>query len=175
VQELTQASHEYEKLREENSRIGTAEDLINITIIPASAILTGLVYHNSIKDVPLRLLTEEEIMDALINGIRYGWASPSGNGIGGSITYKPETREEAIKALIQREKDARLGGYLISFIPVALITYVHLLGVNPGEEILKSSYTLGKTVRDGFGSIKSYLKGMKELKQKRKEVINYER
>jgi len=175
VRELTQASHEYEKLREENPRIGVAEDMINLTIIPTSAIITGLVYHNSIKDIPLRLPTEEEIMDALINGIRYGWASPSGSGLGGSITYKPETKEEAIKALIQREKDERLGGYLISFVPVALITYLSLLGINPGEEILKSSYTLGKTVRDGFGSIKSYLKGMKELKQKRKEVINYER
>jgi hypothetical protein len=165
---MTQASHVYEKLREENPKIGVAEDLINLTIIPASAILTGLVYHNSIKDVPIHLPTEEEIIDALINGIRYGWASAS--GASGTTIYKPENREEAIKALIQREKDARLGGYLISFIPVTLITYVHLLGINPGEKILKSSYTLDKTIHDGFGTIKSYLKGIQELKQKRKEA-----
>jgi hypothetical protein len=136
-------------------------------MIPASAILTGLVYHNSIKDVPLRLLTEEEIMDALINGIRYGWVSPT--GASGTTIYKPETREEAIKYLIQREKDVRLLGYFTSIVPAALITYLRVFGVNPGEKILKSSYTLGKTVRDGFDTIKSYLKGMQELKQKRKE------
>jgi hypothetical protein len=167
VQELSQASHEYEKLREEHPRIRVAENLVEIGVISTSAILTGLVYHNSIKDVPLNLPTEEEVMDALINGIRYGWVSPS--GASGTRIYKPETKEEAIKALIQKEKDARLMGYFIPLCSVSLVTYLHLCGINPGEKILKSSYAVTKTVRDNFSTIKSYLKRMQELKQKRKE------
>ena len=170
MQELTQASHEYEKLREENSKIQKVENFINLGLVSTSSILTGLIYHNSIKDIPLHSPTEEEIIDALTNGIRYGFASASGTS--GSITKYFETREEAIKALIQREKDTRLAGYFASTVtPATLMTYLLLLGINPGEKISKCSYALIKVFLNKGRELKSYLEAMRESRQKRKRSI----
>jgi hypothetical protein len=173
--DLKQISYDYEKLREENPKIRKTETLVNYSLIPISAVFTSLVYNHLNNVFPISQPTGEEIMDVIINGARYGWASPGGGG-GGSITYKVETREEAIRYLIDSQKNIRAIGYgmCVEFVPIGLILLL-LSGVNPGEKVLKCPYTLGKTLRNGMGRLKSYLKGMQELKQKRKEVNYNER
>jgi archaellum component FlaD/FlaE len=69
-----------------------------------------------------------------------------------------------------------MGGYFAIPICSMLMAYlITIFGINPGEKILKYSYSLGRTLRNDIGRLKSYLKGMQELKQKRIEVNKNER
>jgi hypothetical protein len=173
VQELTQASHDYEKLREGHPKIEGAEFLINVGLTFTSGALSMLLYHHLTKDISFRKPTEEEVLELMINGAKYGWASPSGSG--GSITYEVETREEAIKHFIQQQEYQRFAESAVCYSCGNLIGLLLFYKTNPGEKILKLPYMLSKTLVNSGRELKSYLKRIQELKQKRKEVISYER
>ena len=155
--DLKQGLHDYEKLRKENPDFLFGESLINLSLIPISQFISLLIYDHFVGHIPPSLPSEEIIIDI--------------------ISRSKKTREEAIEYYMTHYKPAIVAyGYVACalfspLIPLTLLAYEK----DPGEKILKYSYTLGKTVRNGFGRIKSYLKGMQELKQKRIEVIKNER
>jgi len=60
-------------------------------------------------------------------------------------------------------------------IKIALFVLLPSLTGNPGKYLLKYPYTITKTLRSGFRGLKSYLKQIQELKQKRKEAKQNER
>jgi hypothetical protein len=168
VQELTQSSHEYEKLREENSRIGKVEKCINYSLIPISAVITSLTYKHFTNGAPYCQPTEEVITNILeLSGKTIGAVGLGGEPI--SISY-PEikSREEAIEYFMNMQRADRyfLGNFIYPILTNVFIT-PFILSANPGEKILKYPYALGKTLRKGIGKMNFYLKEKQELKQKR--------
>lgn len=168
AQELTQASHDYEKLRKEHPKIGKVEKCINYSLIPISAVIASLAYKHFTNGIPYCQPTEEVITNILeLSGKTIGAVGIGGEPI--SISY-PEikNREEAKEYFMNMQRADRyfLGNFIYPVLTNVLIT-PFILSVNLGEKTFKCSYALGKILLKDIGKMNFYLKEKQELKQKR--------